>query len=76
VTDSESLSARIHALRKDGKIPAPFGTEHIKEHLSGEFSGNELNTVLANYCEVTGDYVKKGQKAWFKRVAEGRYNIL
>jgi hypothetical protein len=74
--DLSSLPERICGLHRDGKLPTPFGTEHIVEHLKGEFAGTYLRTVLANYCEETGDYVKKGQKAWFRRVSEGRYEIL
>lgn len=74
--DLASLPERICALRRDGKIPTPFGTEHILELLKGDFADTYLHTVLANYCEETADYVKKGQKAWFRRVSEGRYEIL
>jgi len=71
-----TLPERIYALFREGKIPKPFGTEHILAHLGDEFADTYLRTVLANYCEGTGDYVKKGQKAWFRRVSEGRYEIL
>lgn len=71
-----TLPEQIAALCTAGKLPAQFGTEHIREHLSGEFADNYLNVVLANYCESTGDYVKKGQRAWFRRVSEGRYELL
>jgi hypothetical protein len=71
-----SLPERICALRRNGKIPTPFGAEHILEHLKDEFAETYLRSVLPNYCEKTGDYVKKGQKAWFRRVSEGRYEIL
>jgi hypothetical protein len=74
--DSPSLPDRICGLHREGKLPTPFGTEHILEHLKGEFADTYLRTVVANYCEETGDYVKKGQKAWFRRVSEGRCEIL
>jgi hypothetical protein len=63
---------------KDAAVSFPviLSTEHIRQHLQGEFADSYINVVLANYCEGTGDYVKKGQKAWFKRVSEGRYEVL
>ena len=72
----ESLPAKIAALRAEGKIPPQFGAKDVREFLEGQFADTYLNTVLANYCESTGDYVKKGQKPWFRRVSEGLYEIL
>jgi hypothetical protein len=74
--ESDSLPGRIWTLHREGKLPTPFGAEHIRENLKEEYAENYINVVLANYCEGTGDYVKKGQRAWFRRVSKGRYELL
>ena len=72
----DTLPAQIAALRAEGKIPSQFCAKDVRDFLQGQFADTYLNTVLANNCEITGDYVKKGQKAWFRRVSEGLYELL
>jgi ATP-dependent RNA circularization protein (DNA/RNA ligase family) len=71
-----SLPETIYALRREGKLPSPFSTEDVRKLLKGKFADTYLKTVLSNYCEGTGEYVMRGQKAWFRRVGKGLYDIL
>jgi hypothetical protein len=70
------LPATICNLVSEGKLPAILSTKDVFECLRGEFPDKYLRVVLANNCEGTGNYVKRGQKAWFRRVSRGLYEII
>lgn len=40
------------------------------------FKASTINTQLANLCETTGYWVRNGQTARYRRVAEGVYELL
>lgn len=67
------LADKIVDLCKRGILPKRFGVADISKHFSGVYADNYIKTVLANYSEDTGNYVKRGQEARFKRVADGAY---
>jgi hypothetical protein len=69
-----ALSDQIVELSRTGKIPTPFTVADIRKHAS-EFSERHIKTVLSNY-EKDGDMVKRGQRARFVRVTEGKYKPL
>jgi len=70
-----SLPKRICHLVREGKLSRAFRTKDVHRHLNGEFALTYLNTVLANNCEGTGNYVNRGQRAWFRRLSEGLYEV-
>jgi predicted nucleic acid-binding protein len=72
---ADALADQIVNLHRDGKLPTPFTTKHVREYLSGSFEASHLNTVLPNYC-VGGDQVKRGRRARFNRVSRGNYISL
>ena len=71
-----SLGDQIVKLFKAGAMPNPMCTADVFKRFSGKYADKYINVVLANYEATTGDYVKKGRRALFRRVAEGRYVAL
>jgi len=71
--EDTALADRIVALHKSHKLPMPFTVNDIRAHFRDGYSDNHIKTVLANYCEDTGDQVKKGRQARFRRIARGQY---
>lgn len=71
-----SLPEAILRLVREGKLPKAFRTKDICEHLNGEFTLKYLKTVLPNYCEGTGNYIKRGHPAWFRRISAGLYEAI
>jgi hypothetical protein len=72
-----SLGDQVVALFKTGKLPNPMRTADIQRRFRGEYADSYISVVLSNFEEKTGDYVtKRGRKALFRRVAEGRYVAL
>jgi hypothetical protein len=69
-----ALADQIVDLARRGIIHTPFGVEDFRKHTPG-FSENHIITVLPNY-ERNGDMVKRGQRARFDRVADGRYKPI
>lgn len=68
-----ALADEIVALYKKGRLPTPFTVNDIRKHFRGRFSDKHIKTVLANYCKDTGDQVKKGRLARFRRISRGKY---
>lgn len=71
-----SLPTRVCRLVREGELPRAFRTKDVYKYLNGEFALTYLNTVLANNCEGTGNYVNRGQRAWFRRLSEGLYEVI
>ena len=71
-----TLPGVIQKLHDQGKLPTPFGVEHLSALVQDIYAPAYLSVVLANYCESTGDYVQKGTAARFRRVSRGRYVVL
>jgi hypothetical protein len=69
-----ALADQIVDLAHKGTIPTPFGVDDFRKHIRG-FSENHIITVLPNY-ERSGDMVKRGQRALFKRVRDGLYKPI
>jgi hypothetical protein len=76
VGSESGLADKIVDLCKRGVLPKLFCVADIRKHFGNDYAENYIRTVLANYSERTGDYVKRGQKARFKRVAGGNYACL
>jgi hypothetical protein len=74
--EQSALSDKIIELHKRGRLSVPFGVAEIPKHFGDQYSDNHIKTVLANYCEGTGDMVKRGHRARFQRVSKGKYSPL
>lgn len=72
-TKPDSLPENICELVREGRLPAKLTPNDVREYFRGQRPVTYLNVVLANNCEGTGNYVKRGQKAWFRRLSEGVY---
>jgi len=72
---SESLADRIVCSVPREKIPHQFRVADVRSLFSHNFSENHIRTVLANYAEG-GNMVSRGQRARFRRVSEGLYEVL
>jgi hypothetical protein len=72
----DALADRIVDFVKQGRIPQRFGVQHVREHFGDQYSEKHIMTVLPNFA-VGGYWVKKGQKARFKRVRaeKGLYEL-
>ncbi len=75
-TKESALADKIVDLCKRGRLPSPFSVEDIRKHFGNNYEDSHIRTVLANYCEGTGYWVKQGRPARFKRVSEGRYTCM
>lgn len=71
-----SLLKTICHLVREGKLPQPFRRKDVYKYSNGEFALTYLNTFLANNCEGTGNYVNRGQHAWFRRLSKGLYEVI
>ena len=72
----EHLADKIVASARRGEIPRQFRVADIRPSFSGEYSKHHIDTVLANY-EVNGYMVvTRGQRARFRRVARGLYEVF
>lgn len=69
----DSLPETICRLVQEGKLPTKLTRKDIREYFEDQKPVKYLNVVLSNNCEGTGNYVKRGQKAWFRRLTEGVY---
>jgi predicted nucleic acid-binding protein len=72
---ADALADKIVAANRDGSLPTPFTTKHVRQLLAGQFEDSHLLTVLPNYCEG-GDQVKRGRQARFRRISRGNYTRL
>jgi hypothetical protein len=43
---------------------------------TGKYAEDYVKAALANFCESTGDYVKRAAAARFRRVERGLYELL
>ena len=74
--DESALADKIVELRKGGILSPLFDVAEIRKHFSAAYEDSHIRTVLANYCENTGYWVKRGYPARFKRVSRGKYDAL
>jgi hypothetical protein len=76
LVNESALADKIVELRNRGILSAPFGVAEIRKHFSAAYEESHIRTVLPNYCERTGYWVKQGYSARFKRVARGKYDAI
>jgi hypothetical protein len=76
MANGEALADQIVVLRRAGKLPTGFRVKHIRPHFQNQFCETHIATVLANYCEKTGDQVKRGRRPRFRRVSRGAYETI
>ena len=67
--DSIVLSVRL------GELPRQFRKDDIRRVFGDRFAEKHIDTVLANYAEC-GNMVIRGQRARFRRISKGLYEIL
>ncbi|GAM96841.1 hypothetical protein U91I_00462 [alpha proteobacterium U9-1i] len=70
----DSLVEKIVAAVAAGKLTGDLTAKKVAAEFDG-YSPAHTQTVLANFCEETGYWVKRGQRARFVRVARGRYRV-
>jgi hypothetical protein len=71
-----TLADKIVELRRKNLIPKRFRLSDVLAVLAGEYADDYIKTALANFCDRTGDYVKRGATARFRRVERGLYELL
>jgi hypothetical protein len=73
---SESLADRIVCSVKRGKIPNQFRVADVRRLFSHQFSENHIRTVLPNYAPRGDMVIRARQRARFRRLSKGLYEIL
>jgi len=72
----ETLREAIWRLIREGKLTRRIRRKDLFQNLGGQFSWNYLNGALGDYCEGTGDYVKKGCPPLFRKISRGLYEVI
>ena len=70
---SDNLADSI--VRQRGKLTHQFRVTNIRPLFADKFAENHIRTVLANYAQG-GNMVIRGQRARFRRVSNGLYEVL
>jgi hypothetical protein len=68
-----ALADKIVDLAKAGSLAPPFSAADVRRHFGSEYAETHIRTVLSNYSDGTGYWVKRGFSARFKRHSRGKY---
>lgn len=71
-----SLPERIRELCDSGQIPAQFRVSDVRQALGDTYAETYIRRALGLYSERPGNYTYRWNKARFRKVRHGIYELV